>query len=227
MGSLIFVEDIHRSFDIGVAKVAALRGLSFSVEAGEFLAVMGASGSGKSTLLNILGCLDRPSQGKYLLDGTDVSRLSPDDLAQIRNRKIGFVFQSFNLLHRTTALENVELPMLYSDVSSGESRRRGEEGLSLVGLWERREHYPSQLSGGEQQRVAMARALVNHPILLLADELTGNLDSKTSTEIMEILQVLNRDRGLTIVLITHDPNVARYAGRRLLIKDGLIQDGGR
>ena len=225
MAPIIILEDVHKIYDLGESKVNALRGVSFCIQAGEFVAIMGASGSGKSTLLNILGCLDRPTHGRYLLEGMDVSQLSRDELAKIRNKKVGFVFQNFNLLARTTALENVELPLIYSDLSPQEGRRRAEEALEMVGLWDRRLHHPSQLSGGEQQRVAIARALVNRPLLLLADEPTGNLDSKTSIEVMEIFQRLNRERRLTIILITHEANIASYAGRRLTLKDGLIEDG--
>lgn len=223
---VILAENLHRVYDLGGEKVAALRGVSFGIRQGEFVATMGASGSGKSTLLNILGCLDRPTAGRYLLDGVDVSRLGKDQLATIRNRKLGFVFQNFNLLPRTSALENVELPLIYSDAPARESRRRSLEALALVGLEHRKGHYPSQLSGGEQQRVAIARALVNNPVLLLADEPTGNLDSKTSLEIMEMLTHLNQEQHKTIVLVTHEPDIARFAHRCILVKDGTILEDG-
>ncbi|MGH9731921.1 MAG: ABC transporter ATP-binding protein, partial [Candidatus Acidiferrales bacterium] len=196
---------------------------SLSVPEGEFLAIMGASGSGKSTLMNILGCLDRPSKGRYLLDGIDVSQLSKVELAHIRNRKIGFVFQQFNLLSRTTALENVELPTLYAGIPPEERSRRAKESLERVGLADRAMHHPSQLSGGQQQRVAIARALVNKPAILLADEPTGNLDSRTSVEIMDILQRLNENEGLTVVLVTHEPDIANYAQRALEFRDGKMR----
>ncbi|MBM4314691.1 MAG: ABC transporter ATP-binding protein, partial [Deltaproteobacteria bacterium] len=194
-------------------------------KSGEFVAIMGASGSGKSTFMNILGCLDRPSQGRYFLEGTDVSGLTKDELAQIRNKKIGFVFQSFNLLNRTTALENVELPLFYSNTSSRARHQRAMEALTGVGLSGRGHHLPSQLSGGQQQRVAIARALVNRPSLILADEPTGNLDTRTSLEIMEIFQKLNQQSQITIILVTHEQEIARYAGRQVIFRDGkIIQD---
>jgi len=203
--------------------VPALRGVSLEIQPGEFVAVMGASGSGKSTLMNILGCLDRPTKGRYFLDGKDVSALTKDELAAIRNHKIGFVFQQFNLLSRTSALENVELPTIYAGVPVGERAKRAEEALRRVGLADRAGHFPSQLSGGQQQRVAIARALVNNPSLLLADEPTGNLDSRTSVEIMEILQELNDQHGLTVVIVTHEPDIARYANRALEFRDGKLR----
>lgn len=219
---VIRVEDIHKYYELGEARVHALRGVSVQVERGEFMAVMGASGSGKSTFMNILGCLDRPSSGRYLLEGVDVSQHDKRALALIRNQKIGFVFQGFNLLARTTALENTELPTLYSKVSREERHRRAAEALALVGLADRAEHFPSQMSGGQQQRVAVARALVNRPSILLADEPTGNLDSRTSVEIMEVFQDLN-DKGLTIVMVTHERDIAEFAKRVLVFRDGKIR----
>ncbi len=219
---MIQVSDIHKYYDLGETRVHALRGVSVEVRAGEFVAVMGASGSGKSTFMNILGCLDKPNSGQYFLEGTDVSKLEKRELALIRNRKIGFVFQGFNLLARTTALENVELPTLYAKVDKAERDKRALDALALVGLAERTGHYPSQLSGGQQQRVAIARALVNRPAILLADEPTGNLDSRTSVEIMEIFQQLN-DQGLTIVLVTHEHDISQYAKRVLIFRDGKIR----
>jgi putative ABC transport system ATP-binding protein len=219
---VIRVEDIHKYYKLGETRVHALRGVSLTVERGEFVAVMGASGGGKSTFMNILGCLDKPSSGKYVLEGTEVSKLSKKELASIRNRKIGFVFQGFNLLSRTTALENVELPTLYAKISKAEGEQRARSALELVGLAERMLHFPSQLSGGQQQRVAIARGLVNHPAILLADEPTGNLDSRTSVEIMDIFQHLN-DEGLTIVLVTHEPDVAQFAKRTIHFRDGKIR----
>jgi putative ABC transport system ATP-binding protein len=202
--------------------VHALRGISVEIQRGEFVAIMGASGSGKSTFMNMLGCLDRPSSGRYLLEGIDVSEHDKRALALIRNQKIGFVFQGFNLLARTTALENTELPALYTKISKAEREKRAAEALAMVGLADRAHHYPSQMSGGQQQRVAIARALVNRPPMLLADEPTGNLDSRTSVEIMEIFQNLN-DRGLTIVLVTHELDVAQFAKRMLVFRDGKIR----
>ena len=207
---------------MGETRVHALRGVSIEVERGGFVAVMGASGSGKSTLMNILGCLDRPSTGRYLLEGVDVSGLDKKTLAGIRNRKLGFVFQGFNLLARTTALENTALPTLYSKIDAAERQKRSLEALSLVGLADRASHFPSQMSGGQQQRVAIARALVNHPSILFADEPTGNLDSRTSIEIMDVLQNLN-DRGLTIVMVTHEPDIAQFAKRIIVFRDGTIR----
>jgi putative ABC transport system ATP-binding protein len=202
--------------------VHALRGINVAINRGEFDAVMGASGSGKSTFMNILGCLDKPSSGRYLLEDTDVCSLTKRDLALIRNRRIGFVFQGFNLLARTTALENVELPTLYARIEKTEREKRAKEALELVGLSQRIDHFPSQLSGGQQQRVAIARALVNKPSILLADEPTGNLDSRTSVEIMDIFQQLN-DQGLTIVLVTHEPDIAQFAKRELVFRDGKVR----
>jgi putative ABC transport system ATP-binding protein len=220
--AVLCVEDLHKYYDLGETRVHALRGVSVSVERGGFVAIMGASGSGKSTFMNILGCLDRPTSGRYLLDGIDVSGLGKRELAAIRNRKLGFVFQGFNLLARTTAIENVQLPTMYSPVDKAERARRAQEALDLVGLAGRAHHVPSQLSGGQQQRVAIARALVNRPSILLADEPTGNLDSRTSVEILEIFQDLN-ERGLTIVLVTHEHDIAQFAGRVLTFRDGKIR----
>ena len=220
--AVLRVEELHRYYDLGETRVHAVRGVSLDIQAGEFLAIMGASGSGKSTFMNILGCLDRPSSGRYLLEGTDVSRYNKKALALIRNQKIGFVFQGFNLLARTTALENTELPTLYTKISRSEREKRASEALAMVGLATRSHHFPSQMSGGQQQRVAIARALVNRPSILLADEPTGNLDSRTSVEIMEIFQELN-DSGLTIVLVTHELEVAQFAKRVLVFRDGKIR----
>jgi putative ABC transport system ATP-binding protein len=219
---LIRIEETHKYYDLGAARVHALRGVSLDVASGEFVAVMGSSGSGKSTFMNILGCLDRPTSGRYLLEGTDVSTLDKRTLARIRNVRIGFVFQGFNLLPRTTALENAELPTLYSDIDDGERTERATRALARVGLTHLAEHYPSQMSGGQQQRVAIARALVNEPSILLADEPTGNLDSRTAVEILEIFQDLN-DRGLTIVIVTHEPDIAQFAKRIVLFRDGRIR----
>lgn len=219
---MIVVEQLTKTYDLGEVRVEALRGVDMRLEPSAFVAIMGASGSGKSTFLNILGCLDRPSAGRYLLDGVDVSRMSSDQLAEVRNKKIGFVFQSFNLLSRTSALENVELPLLYNGTDRRDRRARALAALQATGLAERAEHHPSQLSGGQQQRVAIARALVNEPAIILADEPTGNLDSQTSMEIMGILQTLNTQRGMTIILVTHEPDIARYARRVIVFKDGLV-----
>jgi putative ABC transport system ATP-binding protein len=221
-GAVISVEEIHKYYELGETRVHALRGVSLEIHRGEFLAVMGASGSGKSTFMNILGCLDKPTSGRYLLEGTDVSRHDKKALALIRNQKIGFVFQGFNLLARTTALENAELPTLYSKIDRLERQKRATESLTRVGLEERMHHFPSQMSGGQQQRVAIARALVNRPPILLADEPTGNLDSRTSVEIMEIFQELN-DKGLTLVLVTHEQDIAQFAKRVLVFRDGKIR----
>lgn len=220
--AVIQLEDIHKVYDLGEVKIAALRGVSLTVRAGEFVAIMGASGSGKSTLMNLIGCLDRPTTGRYLLDGHDVAGLSSVERAQIRNRKIGFIFQQFNLLARTSALENVELPTLYAGLSAEERHHRARAVLADVGLQGREDHHPSQLSGGQQQRVAVARALINKPSILLADEPTGNLDSRTSAEIMELLARLNREQGLLIVLVTHEADVAAHARRIILVRDGHI-----
>ena len=219
---VIHVEDLRKTYAMGETQVHALRGVSLTIQRGEFLAIMGASGSGKSTFMNILGCLDKPSSGTYELEGRDVSKLDKKALALIRNQKIGFVFQGFNLLARTTAQENTELPTLYTKISKAEREKRGSEALAMVGLADRAHHFPSQMSGGQQQRVAIARALVNRPAILLADEPTGNLDSRTSVEIMEILQKLN-DEGLTIVLVTHEHDIAEFAKRVLVFRDGKVR----
>jgi putative ABC transport system ATP-binding protein len=220
--AVISVEHLTKVYDLGEVRVEALRGVDVCVERGEFVAIMGASGSGKSTFLNIVGCLDRPSTGRYTLDGVDVSQMSSDQLAEVRNKKIGFVFQSFNLLARTSAVENVELPLLYNGTDSHGRRARALAALKATGLEERAEHQPSQLSGGQQQRVAIARALVNQPSIILADEPTGNLDSQTSNEIMGIMQTLNEQQGITIMLVTHEPDIAQYAKRVIQFKDGLV-----
>jgi putative ABC transport system ATP-binding protein len=220
--AVIRVEDVHKYYDLGETRVHALRGVSVEIARGEFVAIMGASGSGKSTFMNMLGCLDRPSAGRYLLEGLDVSQHDKRALALIRNQKIGFVFQGFNLLARTTALENTELPTLYTKIDKAERGKRAADALAMVGLAERAQHFPSQMSGGQQQRVAIARALVNRPSILLADEPTGNLDSRTSVEIMEIFQNLN-DKGLTIVLVTHEHDIAQFAKRVLVFRDGKIR----
>jgi putative ABC transport system ATP-binding protein len=219
---VIAVEDVHKYYDLGETRVHALRGVSVEIHRGEFVAIMGASGGGKSTFMNMLGCLDRPSSGRYLLEGLDVSKHDKKALALIRNQKIGFVFQGFNLLARTTALENTELPTLYTKINKAERENRAAEALAMVGLADRAQHFPSQMSGGQQQRVAVARALVNRPSILLADEPTGNLDSRTSVEIMEIFQDLN-DKGLTIVLVTHEHDIAQFAKRVLVFRDGKIR----
>jgi putative ABC transport system ATP-binding protein len=218
----IELDHIHKTYAMGETQVHALRGVSLTINEGEFVAIMGASGSGKSTTMNIIGCLDRPTRGTYILDGHDVSELSKDERADIRNRKIGFVFQGFNLLSRTSALENVELPMLYAGVDTAERHQRAMEALASVGLAGREQNHPNQLSGGQQQRVAVARALVNQPALILADEPTGNLDSRTSIEVMEIFQRLNRERGITLILVTHEADIAEYAERVVVFKDGRI-----
>ncbi|MEI6105690.1 MAG: ABC transporter ATP-binding protein [Opitutae bacterium] len=226
MAHVVQLEEIHKVYDSGEVPVHAVRGVSLTIAGGEFVAIMGASGSGKSTLMNLLGCLDRPTRGRYLLGGTDVSGLDRNQLADLRNQKLGFVFQGFNLLSRTTALENVELPMLYGQrhYSSREIREHALRSLDIVGLSARADHFPSQLSGGQQQRVAIARALINEPQILLADEPTGNLDSKTSVEIMGVFQKLN-DQGITIVMVTHELDIARYCRRSLIMRDGrLVSD---
>jgi len=221
--AVIRLEGVHKTYDLGEIQVHALRGASLEIRAGEFVAIMGASGSGKSTLMNILGCLDKPTRGHYFLDGLDVSNMTKTELARIRNRKLGFVFQQFNLLARTSALENVELPTIYAGIPIEERERRAKEALDKVGLSERADHHPSQLSGGQQQRVAIARGLVNRPAILLADEPTGNLDSRTSVEIMDIFQRLNTEQGITIIVVTHEPDIARYAKRIVEFRDGKLK----
>jgi len=224
-GAPVRLVDVHKVYRTGEMEVPAVRGVSLEIKRGEFVALMGASGSGKSTLMNILGCLDRPSAGSYFLDGADVSGLARDQLADIRNRKIGFVFQNFNLLPRTSARENAELPLVYSaqHLSHAQLRERADRVLSSVGLAGREDHHPSQLSGGQQQRVAIARALINEPEIVLADEPTGNLDSRTSIEIMAIFQQLN-ESGITIIIVTHEQDIAAYARRNVIMRDGLILD---
>ncbi len=220
---VVSLRSIRKIYQMGDVEVHALRGVDIDIYPGEMVAIMGPSGSGKSTLMNIIGCLDVPSEGWYEIDGKDVSRLKDDQLAAIRNHKIGFVFQSFNLLPRTTALANVELPLIYGGVGGRQRRKRAEEALRLVGLGDRLDHKPNELSGGQQQRVAIARALVNEPSLILADEPTGNLDTKTSIEIMELFQRLNHERGITIVFVTHNPETAEYCHRVVRVRDGLVE----
>ncbi|HQR32768.1 MAG TPA: ABC transporter ATP-binding protein [Blastocatellia bacterium] len=220
---VIEIDHLHKVYKTGDVEVHALRGVSLTIREGEFVAIMGTSGSGKSTMMNIVGCLDRPTRGKYILDGQDVSQLSKDQRADIRNLKIGFVFQGFNLLSRTSALENVELPMLYANVPTDVRHKRAHDALVAVGLAGREYNHPNQLSGGQQQRVAIARSLVNQPTLILADEPTGNLDTRTSIEVMEIFQRLNREKGITIVLVTHEQDIAEYTGRVVVFRDGKIK----
>ncbi|MGZ8394275.1 MAG: ABC transporter ATP-binding protein [Nitrospira sp.] len=225
MAPLIVCENIWKIYRVGDVEVRALREINLTIDRGEFVAVMGTSGSGKSTLMNILGCLDQPTRGRYQLDGMNVGTAKPDVLAEIRNRQIGFVFQSFNLIPRTSALENAQLPLFYRGVSIREQRKQAAAALQRVGLAGREQHYPSQLSGGQQQRVAIARALVGAPSILFADEPTGNLDTASSREIMDILAALNREDGITIILVTHEPDIATYASRELVMKDGqIVQD---
>jgi putative ABC transport system ATP-binding protein len=221
-GTLIHIEHLTKVYQLGEVDVHALRGVSVNVSKGEFVAIMGASGSGKSTFMNILGCLDKPTKGSYLLEGIDVGKLSRDELAMIRNKKIGFVFQGFNLLSRTSALENVELPLFYGPTSNKVRKVKATEALERVGLGDRIHHYPNQLSGGQQQRVAIARSLVNDPSIILADEPTGNLDSRTSVEVMGIFQELNNN-GITIILVTHEPDIADFAKRHIVFRDGKIR----
>jgi putative ABC transport system ATP-binding protein len=223
---LMLLEGITRVYTMGDVKVQALRGVDLAVESGDFMAIMGASGSGKSTLMNLIGCLDRPSSGRYILNGRDVSHLGRDELAEIRNQTLGFVFQSFNLLARTSALENVELPLLYAGVRSHERLERAAASLRRVGLGDRLDHHPSQLSGGQQQRVAIARALVTNPKVILADEPTGNLDSQTSIEVMALFQELGRS-GMTVVLVTHETDIASFASRVVLMRDGQVRSDER
>ena len=222
---LIRTENLHKVYSLGDVQVHALRGIDVTVERGEFVAIIGASGSGKSTFMNLVGCLDRPTKGRYFLGGRDVSTLSRDELAGVRNSQLGFVFQSFNLLPRTSALENVELPLLYNGASSRDRHQRARELLKLVGLEGREHHHPNQLSGGQQQRVAIARALVNRPSLLLADEPTGNLDTRTSLEMMETFQRLNQEQDITLLLVTHEADIASFASRLIQFRDGrVVQD---
>ena len=223
MAAVIEIQDLVKDYKVGEMLVHVLKGISFEIERGDFVSIMGPSGSGKSTLMNILGCLDKPTSGTYTLDGISVGNLTRDQLAEIRNNKIGFVFQQFNLLARTSATENVELPMMYTDAPARERRERAMKALLAVGLAGREEHQPSQLSGGQQQRVAIARSLVNDPSIILADEPTGALDSRTSIEIMAIFQRLNREKGITMIVVTHDPDVATYSNRSIHFKDGKLQ----
>jgi putative ABC transport system ATP-binding protein len=220
---VIAVEGVTKVYTMGDIEVRALRGINVEIWPGEMVAIMGPSGSGKSTLMNVLGCLDVPTEGTYKLDGVNVSELSDSQLAEIRCRKIGFVFQSFNLLPRTSARANVELPLIYAGIGSRQRRKRAEEMLRLVGLGERLDHKPSELSGGQQQRVAIARALTNQPAMILADEPTGNLDSKTSIEILQLFQQLNREQGITIIFVTHEPDIAAYCQRVIYVRDGVVE----
>ena len=224
MANLIETRNLVKVYNSGDVKVVALDGICLTIDAGSLVAVMGPSGSGKSSLMNVLGCLDKPTTGKYFLEGIDIGGLDRDQLAHIRNRKIGFVFQTFNLLARTSALENVELPLIYSGVSAGKRREMALDALHSVGLSGREDHYPNQLSGGEQQRVAIARALVNSPAIILADEPTGNLDTKTSHEIISIFQKLNIEKGITVIIVTHEPDVAAFARRNIIFRDGKVAE---
>jgi len=219
---VIRIDRVSKIYQTGDILVHALRGLTLTIRRGEFVAIMGPSGSGKSTLMNVIGCLDRPTKGKYFLEGVDVSTMGKSELADVRNKRVGFVFQSFNLVSRTSALENVELPLLYAGVSGSERKRRAKEALAIVGLSDRERNMPNQLSGGQQQRVALARALVNNPSIVLADEPTGALDTRTSVEVMEIFQRLNRERKLTVIIVTHEADISLYAERVILVRDGRI-----
>jgi putative ABC transport system ATP-binding protein len=223
MSPVIQIRNLVKDYRLGEVPLHVLKGISFDIERGDFVSIMGPSGSGKSTLMNILGCLDTPTSGSYALDGIDIGQLDRDRLAEIRNRKIGFVFQQFNLLARTSAAENVELPLLYTEMSARERHERAKQALLAVGLAEREDHQPSQLSGGQQQRVAIARALVNNPSILLADEPTGALDSRTGLEIMAIFQQLNRKQGITLIVVTHDSDIAEYSSRSIHFKDGKLR----
>jgi putative ABC transport system ATP-binding protein len=227
MPAVIEIKDLVKDYNLGQVPVHVLKGISFEIERGDFVSIMGPSGSGKSTLMNILGCLDKPTSGSYELDGISVAKLNRDQLAEIRNKKIGFVFQQFNLLARTSAAENVELPLMYTDASAHERHERAMAALFAVGLAGRQDHQPSQLSGGQQQRVAIARSLVNDPKIILADEPTGALDSRTSIEIMAIFQRLNRQEGITMIMVTHDPDIASYSNRNIRFKDGRLQGDER
>jgi putative ABC transport system ATP-binding protein len=227
MSPVIRLENVHKRYSLGEVEVHALRGISLQIDRGEFVAIMGPSGSGKSTMMNIVGCLDHVSSGRYLLDGNDVSTMSKNQLADTRNAKIGFVFQSFNLVPRTSVMENVELPMVYAGIAPSERRRRARHALASVGLSDKERSMPNQLSGGQQQRVALARALVNDPALILADEPTGALDTKTSREVMGIFRQLNAERGITIVLVTHEPDIAAYADRLIRFRDGEVLEDKR
>ena len=222
-GEVIRINEVTKIYQMGTQEVHALRGVSLAVERGEAVAIMGPSGSGKSTLMNVIGCLDQPTSGEYYLDDEDVSKMSEDELAAVRNRRVGFIFQSFNLLARTTAQENVQLPLIYAGTTLQMRRQRAQEVLRAVGLGDRMDHMPNELSGGQQQRVAIARALVNRPSIILADEPTGNLDSKSGKEVMNILMDLNREQGITIILVTHDPRLTQYVGRVLNLFDGTIR----
>jgi len=224
VASLIDCQDVWKIYRLGDLEVQALRGLTVSIDQGEFVAIMGSSGSGKSTFMNIVGCLDTPTRGSYRMGGIDVGRMETDELAELRNHRIGFVFQNFNLIPRTSALENVQLPLFYRGLSLREQRAKAVEALARVGLSGREHHYPAQLSGGQQQRVAIARALVTMPALLLADEPTGNLDTESSREIMAVLESLNRQDGMTVLVVTHEPDIAAYAARKIVIKDGQVQE---